>query len=92
MHPDDTPSQNAQFLPLGRRSELPETGHCRREQRKKASRHVDLPPLEHRGSGRRHLLLSEGGHRPPRAAVCVGHHWPAKRNSILRDADPDARH
>lgn len=81
----------AQFLPLGRRSELPETGHCRREQREIASRHVDISSLEHRGSGGRHILHSEGGHRPSRAEVWVGYHRPAKCSGIPGNADPDAR-
>ena len=81
----------AQFPSFGRQSELPETGHCRHERRDIASRHVDTASLEHRGPGGRHLLRSEGRHRPPRAEVWVGHHWPAELSGVLGNADPDAR-
>lgn len=84
-------SVSAQFPPFGRQSELPETGHCRYERREIAFRYVDTASLEHRGLGGRHLLRSEGGHRPPRAEVWVGHHWPAELSGVLGNADPVAR-
>lgn len=76
-------------MPSGRQSASPEARRCRGEQREIAYCHVDIFPLELRGVGSGHLLHNEGGHRPARAQIWVGHRWPAERGGLFDNANPD---